>query len=316
MFRTGNKGFYDFIKKHAIPFITAVAVIISSGESAFAYTSREIENNVVTQLNRSTSSFLVGIQQQESLVFDNDIVQLNQSDNLEISVTAKMEIGSPVLAFTQKMVIEKRPQSGKIEYDCHLPMGYQLVEDYEYSEDRYDRFDCGDIYVLNERGEVVEVVSVDSVQDSYGNEIKVDISIQENVITYDIGGNTFLGESNTVILTSTSHPNYSKTRYMNSAAIKSERDRYTGSNFDYAVSGIVLLGISRINGTIGATYTIVSVSCSIYEAWQYSKWNSFYIHSINYPKDKYLKVTTTWHYHSGKRCYYPASCSFGWTRYK
>ncbi len=205
-----------------------------------------MDNNVTTQFNRPTSYVLVGVQQPESLVFDKDIVLLNQSNTIEISVTAKVEFGSPVLAFTQKMVKEKSPQSGKIECDCHLPMGYRLVEDYDYSEYWYDKFDCGDIYVLNERGEVAEVVSVDSVKDSFGNDLKVDISIHENVITYDIGGSTVVGEANPVILTSTSHPNYSKTRYMNSAAIKSERDRYTGSNLDYAVSGIVLLGISRL----------------------------------------------------------------------
>lgn len=208
------------------------------------------------------------------------------------------------------ITIENANAPKKYSFDFELHNGYSLVKDYDY-EDEYDNWDCGAIYVVDEKNEVVSTIDPAWAKDAKGN----------NVYTYyEVKGNTLVQhvdfDANSVfpiVADPTSHPNKTYYFYLTREGVKKERDKYTGLSYANMASGVLGLAsiICAAKGgviaavaapTIPALSTILVVG-SEYNSSKYSTWNKIL---DNFPTDKsYARVAATYKWHSGQRSYYP-----------
>lgn len=115
-----------------------------------------------------------------------------------------------------------------------------------------------------------------------------------------------------IVADPTSHPNKYTYIYYTKKQVKKVRDQYTGApsvkdiikgsaEIGCGFAGYAAKGLLKTVGVIGTAWGVIDFCGTCYNVSKYSAWNKIY---TKFEK-KYAKVTCTWKYHSGKRCYRP-----------
>lgn len=214
---------------------------------------------------------------------------------------------------------ENAPESYIFTYE--IPQNWELIsiEDYVFKYAKENEKEMlgttkNVVLILDENKEISHTIDGFEGKDNSGKSFEVDYNVEGNSLTII----PITDESNSypVVVYSTTHPDYDKTVYLNKDEVESVRDRYSGSSLDTLVSGLAGLGIAYLDNPTGVVYTIVSIAITVYEQYTYETWNTFYKTLKNSTYYRYLRVVTTYHYHPGKRCYYPQNCDYAYVREK
>ena len=217
------------------------------------------------------------------------------------------------------IVIGNKNAPMEYTYEYDLPKDWSLIsiDDYlqtQASEEEKNEFlEIEDaIFILNQAGEITHTIDELQAIDSQGNPVVSNYEVNGNSITQTIEFDENVEFP--VVLYNTDHPDYNETKYFDEDEIKEIRDRYTNSSLDILVTGFGLYGISKLNAPVGTAYTFISIAVSAYDAYAYTTWNTFYETVHNSTLYFYLRAITRYHYHPGKRCYYPANCDYAYVK--
>lgn len=209
------------------------------------------------------------------------------------------------------------PTDYTFEYD--LPIGYSMIsvgqylETYATNEEKEYLSKIENVFfILDQNSQIVYTIDGLKAMDSKGSLITSRAEVKGNKLTQsvEIDENTNFP----VVLYNTTHPDKKETLYLDAAGIKAVRDRYAGSSLSIIVSGIVGAGVGAISNPAGYVFTFISVAISAYEQYSYNTWNTFYEKVSNSKTHKYLRTITRYHYHPGKRTYYPANCDYAYAK--
>ena len=209
------------------------------------------------------------------------------------------------------------PTDYTFEYD--LPKGYSMInlkgylETYATDEEKeYLSKIENAIFILDQNGLIVYTIDGFEALDNKGNLITSRVEVNGNKITQSVE----LGENTNfpIVLHSTTHPDKKKTLYLDAKGIKAVRDRYAGSSLATIITGITGAGISAISNPAGYVFTFLTVAVSAYDQYSYTTWNTFYEKVSGSNTYKYLRTITTYHYHPGKRTYYPRGCDYAYAK--
>lgn len=247
----------------------------------------------------------------EYLSENGTVIYGSKDKNVSIAVQALSDEQDGIIfdAVRTMITIENANAPKKYSFDFELPNGYSLVKDYDY-EDEYDNWDCGAIYVVDEKNEVVSTIDPAWAKDAKGN----------NVYTYyEVKGNTLVQhvdfDANSVfpiVADPTSHPNKYTYIYYTKDQVKAIRDQYTSvpsfkdiikgsAEIGCSLAGYAATGLLQAIGVLGTAWGFIDLMGTCYNVSKYNTWNNIY---KNFEK-KYAKVMLTWKYHPGKRCYAP-----------
>ena len=283
--------------------IVLISVMIVTVTINFAtIANAETMIQTMAEINSDNASCLKEIDSTKpvSLVFCQRAVDKNRDRYYDISVKERMEIGEYTPIYTQIITIDKEAESRMIQFDCALPNDYRIVRDYDYNEKEYDKYDCGDLLVLNKDNEVIEVVSFDKAMDASNNIIDINVSVKKDSIIYEVNNTQHLDYP--IVITATSHPNYYRYCYYTKTQVLYIRNRYSNSTLEYFISAI--LGIAGCHWSSvspwGAAWSLICLNGGLYYTNKFNTWDKIY---VNFAKN-YAKIGFQFRWHSGHRCYY------------
>lgn len=221
--------------------------------------------------------------------------------------------------FKTFMKINNRVAPSKYTFSYELPKGYIMMNIQEYAEQyasQQEKIELGDIedaiVIVDENKSIVYTIDAMQAEDSLGNKVNTHHILEGNEVTQivELDDDTNFP----VILYNATHPDYKKTKYLNKSEVKKVRDRYSGSSISMIAAGIASLGISALSTPVGVAYTIISTAIGAYDQYSFNTWDKFYTTMVNKPSYKYLRTVTTYHYHPGKRTYYPKNCKYAFVK--
>lgn len=209
------------------------------------------------------------------------------------------------------------PSEYSFEYD--LPQGYSMMSVEKYlttyasnEEKEYLSNIQNAIFILDENNQIVYTIDGLEAVDSEGRTVASQFKVDENKITQSV---EFDENTNfPIVVYNASHPDKSKTVYLDEEGILKVRNRYSGSSLAVLIDGALGYGIGKIYPPAGSIYTFITVTIGAYELYTYQTWDTFYLKVSKSKVYNYLRVITRYHYHPGKRTYYPASASYAYAK--
>lgn len=204
------------------------------------------------------------------------------------------------------VVIENADAPRQYSFNFKLPKGYSLVEDYDYKEDDFDKYDCGAVYILDDNNRIISTIEPAWAKDASGENIpsKYEICGTTLIQHVDFGDR----EQFPIIADPTTHPTktskvyLTKTQVLEMARLYSNQKSSTWWNVAGCISGGatayakktgMLVKITGRLETIGSVYLALScylTSMDLYFNAKESELNKFadkmksgqYLRGINY----------------------------------
>lgn len=287
---------------------------VVSGESIDVVIPKAADDTIVLD-GKDTAPIAMGLPKEietaKAKVTDSSTVVYDASKNVSVAVQVLSEKQDEYVfdAVRTMVIIENSLAPQKYTFNFELPEGYSLVKDTEYC-DEWDEYDCDAVYILNERGEVVNTIEPAWAKDANGNSVNT---------YYEIRGNNLIQIVNfdekakfPIVADPTSHPNKYTYVYYTKDQVEDIRDSYATLGIGdiikaAASSGASFLGycantICKKIGLIGTAWGTIEVANVVYKVSKYTTWNNI---CNGFKSKKYACVRHTWRYHQGKRCYYP-----------
>lgn len=236
----------------------------------------------------------------------------NENMSIGVQVLSVGEEKEQWSAIRVLITIDNAEANKEYGFKYNLPYGYKLIK----AEDWYDEFiktdetsmddfvSSGEIYVISKDGMIIETIEPAWAYDANNNLIPThyDIRGDELVQVVEFDENTAFP----VIADPTKHPNKTVIKKIGKTKVKEIRDSYSTSKRVNYILGLFSLGSNFVVPQIGVPWTLASFAGTSYYTKNYTLWNDAYVSMLEKSKTE-IKVTVTYKWHSGKRCYYPLS---------
>lgn len=230
----------------------------------------------------------------EGIVTRDGTVVYNSSEAyMAISVQALQEEKDGIAFDSVRTLITIENMRAPREYSFifDLPENYSLVKDYDYADD-YDEYDCGQVFVVNDKNETICTIDPAWAKDANGVDLESYYKIDGNTLTQVVCFNEKTVFP--VVADPTSHPNKTSNYYYSKAGIKKLRDKYTELDYATFYNGIITCASYYVQPFAGVCSTFVFLN-QLYSGFKYASWNSVY---INFKKN-YAKVSVIFRWRNG-----------------
>ena len=232
----------------------------------------------------------------EYLSENGTVIYGSKDKNVSIAVQALSDEQDGIIfdAVRTMITIENANAPKKYSFDFELPNGYSLVKDYDY-EDEYDNWDCGAIYVVDEKNEVVSTIDPAWAKDAKGN----------NVYTYyEVKGNTLVQhvdfDANSVfpiVADPTSHPTRYTHYYTDYPTLKGIIDKGYKNCSSLGVS-VAFFALGFVNGAMIATAPIGGMML-VADMWSYAQFSKVKAKFTTMNSTQWLRTTYTHTWRNG-----------------
>lgn len=251
----------------------------------------------------------------EAVVTDDGTIVYDTNEDVSVAVQAVSEEqgGETFEAVRTMVTIENNNAPKEYTFDFDLPQGYLLTIDTDYS-DEFDEFDCGSVYILDDKKEVINTIEEPWAIDANGNDVETYYRIEGNVLIQVVEFDE--DSAFPIVADPTSHPNKYTYAYFSEVELLKMRDKYTSApTVTGVLKGIGQMGagvagykaasiVCQTAGVIGTAWGLIDFCGYVYNFTQYNTWNKIYKKAKE--KNKIAEVRFTWRYHPGKRCYRPS----------
>lgn len=224
------------------------------------------------------------------------VVYTSEDKNSSIAVQAisDKKDGMAFDAVRTMITIENANAAKEYQFDFDLPEGYSLISDYDY-KDSHDKWDCGDIYIIDENNNIMATIDAAWAKDANGQNIETYYKVKGNSLIQHI---TF--DNNTafpIIADPTAHPTKYTHYYTDYPTLEGVIDQGYDSCNSLGVTLTVFILEQIGSGSIGATP--VSGMMLVAELWSFVQFKKVEAKYDAMTKTQWLKTTYTHTWRNG-----------------
>ena len=297
--------------------IQAKGSIFSAYSNTFDVTvpQKGNDNIKINGIDTITMGLPTQVNNTNGILTDNGTMVYESDNNMSVAVQILKDssLGDMFTGVRTLLSLENKAAPKEYTFSFDLPKGYSLIQDYDY-EDLDDNDDCGAVYIVDNTNEIISVIDPAWAKDANGDDVETFYIINKNCLIQVINFND--ASVFPIIADPTNHPNIPHYKYYTHNEILKLRDECTKSTIPEFVDLLMKLAnkIPFVGTYISGTYKSIKVGETTDRIVKYLVWNNI---NKNFSKT-YAKVNFPERWHSGHRCYYPATIAIfvGYTNTK
>ena len=220
-------------------------------------------------------------------------VYSSNTEAVKVSVQAisQMQDGMFLTAVRSLVTIENSNAPKEYEFNFNLPYGYRLVNDYDFDDD-YDKYDCGYIFILDEKNDIIGTIEPAWARDANGK----DVATYYEIIGHKLIQHISFDEDTEfpVIADPTTGDTTTRTQYLTKSTVLKTRDSYAGKATS-SFWGDLLSFLGGLVPYAGQAWSVAQFMDSRIDATSYSTWNTIY-NSFPTSKNR-LTITLKYRWH-------------------
>lgn len=222
------------------------------------------------------------------------IYDIGEDVNIAVQVLSEEKGDMGFEAVRTMLTIENSSAPTEYAFSFNMPKGYTLVKDTEYS-DEFDEYDCGDVYVLDENGVIINTIDAAWAKDANGNDVDTHYEIKENTLIQIISFDD--NSAFPIIADPTSHPTKYTHYYTNYYELKKVVEK--GYNTCQTLGVSIPLYIASLVKTLSPGASVVSGMLIVADVWSYYQFSKVKEKFYSMNKSQWLKTTYTHTWRNG-----------------